>query len=111
MIFVGSRLFVIFLVAGCNASLKHLSLSQNCHRLRGKLDNRSVNDRNNNNNDNNNNDNNYNDDNNNNNNNNNNNSNNNDNSNNNNDKYEIYIYNNADGNDIIEDSNISNITL
>ena len=111
MIFVRSRLFVIFLVAGCNASLKHLSLSQNCHRLRGKLDNRSVNDRNNNNNDNNNdnnnNDNNSDDD----NNNNNNNSNNNDNSNDNNDKYEIYIYNNADGNDIIEDSNISNITL
>ena len=59
-----------------------MNLSQNCHRLRGKLDNCSVIDRNNNNNDHNNND--DNDNNNNNNNNNNNDNNNNDNNNNNN---------------------------
>ena len=73
-----------------------MNLSQNCHRLRGKLDNCSVNDRNNNNNDHNNNDHNNN------NNNNDNSNNNNDNSNNNNDKCDVYIYSSTDNDNAIK---------
>ena len=65
-----------------------MNLSQNCHRLRGKLDNCSVIDRNNNNNDHNNNDHN-------------NNNKNNDNSNNN-DKCDVYIYSSTDDDNAIK---------
>ena len=65
-----------------------MNLSQNCHRLRAKLDNCSVNDRNNNNNDHNNNDDNNNDK-------------NNDNSNNN-DKCDVYIYSSTDDDNAIK---------
>ena len=72
--------------------LQTLNLSQNCHRLRGKLDNCSVNDRNNNNNDHN------------------NNNNNNDNSNNNDDKCDVYIYSSTDDDNAIKLIAISWVT-